>query len=89
MYMMNYDHIQVIAALNNQQLLFQMISNILLVYNHIKNESEMYKQNTSLWDHYVRNFDKSMLKMMGRNNLMKELKEFDTQYRKRRYLKVL
>ena len=66
MYMMNYDHIQIIAALNNQELLFQFISNIILVYNHIKNESDEYKQQTALWDHYVKNFDKSMLNMMHR-----------------------
>ena len=89
MYMMNYDHIQIIAALNKDDLFFKFISNIMLVYNHIKDKPEDYKQKISLWDDYVGNFDKSTLNMMNRNSLMKELKEFDTQYRKKHYLKSI
>ena len=89
MYMLNYDHTQIIAALNNESLLFKYMSNILLVYNLIKTKPVEYIRSTSLWDDYVHKFDISTVNMMNRNNVINELNEFKSPCKKTNYLKSI
>ena len=84
---MNLDHEQIVGALNNEDLLFSIIQEIIPLFKEMKKKNRNIQSSTSIWDSRIRDFDTGVLKMVNQSCIVKEVNQIKDSFRKRSYLK--
>ena len=83
---MNYDHFQIIAALNDERILKEMVQDINEEMNEYSKKPVQVRLDTSIWTNKVSNYDINELICVSKEVLNKELEIFDNKFKKKNHI---